>query len=241
MCVTPDEVSNGCDNFVTTWQPQGNILGYTQGTYPITNLTPAGTWELNTYFPGMYGLGGQAQFSFSGANQTLRYKIYTLLGQTTANEQFIVAVNGSSPIAVTYSTLPVTIGGVTISLDTTLANTTGLGWDDAYLTLTGNINTVTLSAFEAGIKEMCVTSIAEIAEIIDATELTLYPNPATSILNVSTNKITVQKIEILDMNGRVVLANQLENSINVSFLVEGMYTVVVYHNEGAIIDKFIKQ
>ena len=71
------------------------------------------------------------------------------------------------------------------------------------------------------------------------TELTVFPNPATNVINIANPSNSESlRVEILDMNGRVVLtdakalANATEGSIDVSQLVKGMYTLRVYNEEG---------
>lgn len=70
-------------------------------------------------------------------------------------------------------------------------------------------------------------------------ELTVYPNPATDVINIANPSNSESlRVEILDMNGRLVLsdakalANAAEGTIDVSHLVKGMYTLRVYNEEG---------
>jgi hypothetical protein len=70
-------------------------------------------------------------------------------------------------------------------------------------------------------------------------ELTVFPNPATNVINIANPSNSESlKVEILDMNGRVVLtdakalANATEGTIDVSQLVKGMYTLRVYNEDG---------
>lgn len=71
------------------------------------------------------------------------------------------------------------------------------------------------------------------------TELTVYPNPATDVINIANPSNSESlRVEILDMNGRIVLtdakalANATEGSIDVGHLVKGVYTLRVYNEEG---------
>lgn len=79
-------------------------------------------------------------------------------------------------------------------------------------------------------------------------ELTVYPNPATDVINISNPSSSESlKVEILDMNGRVVLtdakalANATEGSIDISHLVKGMYTLRVFNGDGQKTFKVVKQ
>ncbi|WP_046757272.1 T9SS type A sorting domain-containing protein [Kordia jejudonensis] len=76
-------------------------------------------------------------------------------------------------------------------------------------------------------------------ELLD-TDVKIYPNPASNILNIQTNTM-ITKVEIFNLLGKkVVQANTTE--INVSQLSEGMYVMKLTSVEGAQITKrFIKQ
>ncbi len=82
-------------------------------------------------------------------------------------------------------------------------------------------------------------------------QLLIYPNPAHDVIN---EKITSQvsgstKVSIYDMNGRMVVSDQIEKTgdvvtkmLNVSTLANGMYTIQInIANRKTMIAKFIKQ
>lgn len=59
-------------------------------------------------------------------------------------------------------------------------------------------------------------------------EVSLYPNPALNVLNIATPKES--SLEILDMNGKVVMTEELisgNNYVDVSSLAEGVYCIRV--------------
>jgi len=71
----------------------------------------------------------------------------------------------------------------------------------------------------------------------------LYPNPVGDILNIS-NLLDVNRIEILDVSGRVILAEEAVTdrvSLNVSQLTNGMYIVSYHTSDGIKTSKFIKE
>ncbi|MDX1651191.1 MAG: choice-of-anchor J domain-containing protein [Brumimicrobium sp.] len=79
-------------------------------------------------------------------------------------------------------------------------------------------------------------------------ELSVYPNPATSVLNiVNPSNSESLRIEIVDMNGRIVLkdakslANATEATISVEHLEKGMYTLRIFNEEGNRTFKIVKQ
>lgn len=76
-----------------------------------------------------------------------------------------------------------------------------------------------------------------------AANFSLYPNPTSSILNISNNEnYEIKNISITDINGRVVKNQQgALIQINVSDLNSGVYFVTIEAAEGKTTKKFIKQ
>jgi len=79
-------------------------------------------------------------------------------------------------------------------------------------------------------------------------EISVYPNPTTSVLNiVNPSNTSALKVEMLDMNGRVVLVenkalnNATEATLTIDHLEKGIYTLRVYNNEGQRTFKIVKQ
>ena len=71
--------------------------------------------------------------------------------------------------------------------------------------------------------------------------ISLYPNPAQEVLNVSSaNSIT--KIEVYDLLGKKVASNNNAKNVNVAALGKGVYVVKVVQENGSVVAKrFIKQ
>ena len=79
-------------------------------------------------------------------------------------------------------------------------------------------------------------------------ELSVYPNPATDVLNIeASSNAGAMNIEIFDINGRIVLADAtaLENSasatLSIAHLEKGVYTLRIFSNEGQRTFKIVKQ
>lgn len=71
--------------------------------------------------------------------------------------------------------------------------------------------------------------------------ISLYPNPASSILNFS-NLSKKAKVIIYDIYGNLILGTSISNNqINISKLLNGVYTFQIYDNNEIITKKFIKQ
>lgn len=60
--------------------------------------------------------------------------------------------------------------------------------------------------------------------------VTLYPNPAKHTLYIGTEEVTIKNIVITDATGRRINLNKTNNnSLNISNLAKGIYTVTVYY------------
>lgn len=79
-------------------------------------------------------------------------------------------------------------------------------------------------------------------------EMTVFPNPATDVLNINVSSNTgAMKIEISDINGRIVLAdasvlaNNDSASLSIAHLEKGVYTLRIFSSEGQRTFKIVKQ
>ncbi len=74
-------------------------------------------------------------------------------------------------------------------------------------------------------------------------KIAIYPNPANDFINIQSNYL-VQKIEIQDLNGRMI-SNENQNSesivININELSNGIYLLKIQTEKGVLINKFIKE
>lgn len=80
-------------------------------------------------------------------------------------------------------------------------------------------------------------------EDFDSNSFSIYPNPTSSVLNISNpNSLEIKNILVVDINGRIV-KNQSDSlsQINVSDLNAGVYFVTIEAAEGKTTKKFIKQ
>jgi hypothetical protein len=81
------------------------------------------------------------------------------------------------------------------------------------------------------------------SESFNSNLFSIYPNPATSVLNISNNNnLDIKNISVVDVNGRTI-KNQAGSlsQINVSDLNAGVYFVTIEAAEGKTTKKFIKQ
>jgi sugar lactone lactonase YvrE len=74
--------------------------------------------------------------------------------------------------------------------------------------------------------------------------LKLYPNPATDIINIEFNQLTNPKLEVYDINGRVLLNQKLNNTtsqIDIASYPMGVYLFKITSEEGTATTKVEKQ
>lgn len=75
-----------------------------------------------------------------------------------------------------------------------------------------------------------------------AENFTLYPNPTTDVLNItSKNGLNASEIRITDLSGKVVKVQRDALTINVSNLAAGTYLIDITTNQGKASSKFIKK
>ena len=74
---------------------------------------------------------------------------------------------------------------------------------------------------------------------VENTNVALYPNPVTNILNIEAQGI--QEVNVMDVNGRTVMTEQNTNRIDMSNLANGVYFVRVITTEGVSTQKIAKK
>jgi|LauGreDrversion4_2_1035121.scaffolds.fasta_scaffold65512_2 hypothetical protein len=68
----------------------------------------------------------------------------------------------------------------------------------------------------------------------------IFPNPASNMINLKLNE-TPERVEILDINGRVVLVSNFQKQMDITSLPFGLYTIRAFLNSDVITEKFIKE
>ncbi len=74
---------------------------------------------------------------------------------------------------------------------------------------------------------------------VENTNVTLFPNPVTSVLNIEAQGI--QEVSVIDVNGRTVMTEQNTNRIDMSNLANGVYFVRVITADGVSTQKIAKK
>ncbi|MVO11110.1 T9SS type A sorting domain-containing protein [Flavobacterium sp. TP390] len=75
-------------------------------------------------------------------------------------------------------------------------------------------------------------------------QLNIYPNPTRNEVTIQFNALTNPQLQIIDMNGRILLNESLNysnNTLNIETLPSGIYLFKINANEGTAVSKVIKQ
>jgi uncharacterized protein YjdB len=183
----------------------------------------------------------------AGASFSLDCSIYvtsiTLQGQ--AGESTITTQGGTLQMEATVLPANADDGSYTWSV----TNGTGSASIDGGGLLTATTNgtvTVTATANDgSGVTGSAIITISNqnslgISDSELVNNISIYPNPATSEINISSDNF-IESIEFIDVFGKVIksILNS-NNTIDVSNLSNGLYFLQVYTKEGSAIKKFIK-
>jgi len=171
---------------------------------------------------------------------------------SSAGNGSTITVCKNDPIDL-YSALSgnVDVGGVWydyngVALPSSQPNAPGLGAQYNYTYIASN----GLCASDTSIVEVIVDPSCSYWGVGEEqfVDISVYPNPATTQLNiVNPSNTSSLRVEMLDMNGRVVLVenkalnNASEATLAIDHLERGIYTLRVYNDEGQRTFKVVKQ
>lgn len=76
-------------------------------------------------------------------------------------------------------------------------------------------------------------------------EISVFPNPVTmniilKVEGISLNDLESQMIKVININGQVVIESKFSNTIDVSYLKEGIYCVVLNYEQDVYSQEFVK-
>ena len=83
-----------------------------------------------------------------------------------------------------------------------------------------------------------------VEDVSDSFGITVYPNPASDVLNISSQKTQIQSASLTDAAGRKVASTKIEaqnGQINVSHLPKGVYVLTLKTKDQTITKKIIKK
>jgi M6 family metalloprotease-like protein len=88
-------------------------------------------------------------------------------------------------------------------------------------------------------------SLLGINDYADENAITIYPNPTTGKLNIVSDELRIENIEIFDVYGRKVFEQKAEsrkqNEIDITNLSTGIYMVTIHTDKGVVNKKVIKE
>lgn len=93
--------------------------------------------------------------------------------------------------------------------------------------------------FMLNIDDIVVGNIVGINSVENAANVTIFPNPVCNVLNVEGEN--VKSVEVIDINGRVVLTNDRAGKLDMSEVADGVYMVRVMSLSGVTTQKIVKK
>ncbi len=112
--------------------------------------------------------------------------------------------------------------------------------------LVAGVFTVTISDASGCISEVTAEVpyvVTDVVEILDPSLLKIFPNPNPGVFSIDSGDLIPQRIQLFDLNGRLVYARQQNLSgiltLNLPYVFSGTYILQVATTEGLIIKKII--
>ena len=201
----------GSINGITNTSPTSATLSYNYGSGPSAE---------QSYSVEGYGLTGDLVVTAG-----LNVEVSITSGSGFSSSVTLTPTTGAVPATTIYVRLKAGLAEATYNDATTAITTSSTGFTDVVRQFKGTVGP------SLGINDV---------EFANNT-ISLYPNPAQEVLNVSSaNSIT--KIEVYDLLGKKVASNNNAKNVNVAALGKGVYIVKVAQENGSVVAKrFIKQ
>lgn len=171
---------------------------------------------------GYYGAPVAVEFTITGAPATTTYTITAV-----PNDANMGTVSGGGSYA----------AGTTVTL--TASPKSGyqfVRWND---NLTSSQRTITVTGNATYTAYFEANGGSNSIDDVTTHDVKLYPNPTNGVLNVEMDGL--KKVEVIDAVGRVVISQTNGNAVDMSRLDNGIYTVRITTEAGAIVRKVAKQ
>jgi len=207
------------DSFVYTYDGNNSLLNYVDYTWSGTAWTNA----------------NQFIWTYNGNNQPTTYLIQTWNGASWASEsEDYYTYNGSNELITDLQ--KVWISGVPDNSSNTNYTYDGSG-NQVSETLAQYLGNAWVNQDSIHFYYTEVTAPTAVNNVVSNTEISVYPNPAKSVINVAySNAGTTPTVATLyDVTGRVVMVKTITNSfsqINVNNLASGLYRIVFTDEQG---------
>lgn len=79
-----------------------------------------------------------------------------------------------------------------------------------------------------------------IVDLGNGQELMIYPNPTKEMVFINSNN-TIQKIQLLDLSGKILSLNYSTKAFDMTNFPDGVYFMKIYTNDSVVIKKVVKQ
>lgn len=152
------------------------------------------------------------------------------LSLPTANYSLVITNSTGTVIVQSYSA-PLSTLGLTDSAITVLAS----GFLDSTVNSNGRAFGLWVTkASGGGLIPLPLASVTALSSELNPLETILYPNPTSHTLNLSVNQGELNRIEIWDINGKLIQSFEevLNASIDIHSLPQGMYLIKLQDTEG---------
>jgi|GEM_PF-3472796 len=224
LTIKNDKVSNGLNDF---WQFKIDSMGYSNGH------------KLNL-------IQNFGKITFSSAQDSItNFKFHY------PNRYFqTIETNGLIPgplsIAIMDSSIAVNCSPTaTIAVSTfSVTNNIGAPASKSYNVVLNSLQAITTTTVSSTINTIISTSCIplDVKEYSKTNSLLIYPSPVDRILNIRIdNNYIIYEILVIDVNGRKIEANCINNQIKTEQLINGIYFIKVITDKGEFRQKFIKE
>ncbi len=167
----------------------------------------------------------------------------TVTVTTTDTTVPVITLTGDNPQEITLGDTYLELGattddGSTVMINDTAVNTNQVGsYSVAYNATDSSCN----DAVEL-IRTVNVVALLSLEDSILDRDISVYPNPATDIVTIANKGVALDKLEVLNLNGQLLISkNNNFKQINVSQLKTGVYFVRLHTQFGSKVVKLIKE
>lgn len=238
--------------FENSGEPMAYIVFDSAATDPALEPTETSNWSARTGNKSMISFAGaegaanndwliSPQVQLAATGNTVKFWAKTCDG--TYSEKFKVGV---STTGVNTGDFTVISPGASVTAPNAWTEYT---YDlDAYANqqVYISINCISNDQFGFAVDDFSVIAdgVAGLNDNLDS-KLSVYPNPATNVLNVNSNdNVLISGVSVIDLNGRTVKSNKFDGvsnlQINIGDLSSGVYMLNIASDQGVTVKKIVK-